>query len=161
MFADTEAPLHALTSEKIIFKWSEDCEHSFKKLKELLCSHPVLTFPMLSEKFTVEVDASDVAIGGVLLQCDEFGQSHPVAYYSNALKPAERNWSPYTKEAKAIVMATRHWKPYLVGSDFVVRSDHNPLSTLRKTKDPRGKFPRWLTELEELSKRFNRIFSSL
>ena len=151
MFADIAAPLNALTSEKVPFKWSEDCEISFQKLKDLLCSHPVLSFPMLGKKFVVEVDASDVAVGGVLLQSDELGESHPVAYFSNSLKPAERRWSPYTKEAKAIVMATRHWKVYLVGSDFTIRSDHNPLSTLRKTKDPRGKFPRWLTELEELS----------
>ena len=151
MFADIAAPLNALTSEKVAFKWNKNCEQSFSELKNLLCSHPVLAFPMLGEKFVLEVDASDFAIGGVLLQCNASGSTHPVAYFSNSLKPAEREWSPYTKEAKAIVMATRHWKAYLAGSDFVIRSDHNPLSTLRKTKDPRGKFPRWLTELEELS----------
>ena len=151
MFADIAAPLNALTSAKVAFTWNEDCEQSFKKLKDLLCSHPVLAFPMLGEKFVLEVDASDFAIGGVLLQTGADGSTHPVAYYSNALKPAERGWSPYTKEAKAIIMGTRHWKAYLAGSSFVIRSDHNPLSTLRKTKDPRGKFPRWLTELEELS----------
>ena len=46
---------------------------------------------------------------------------------------------------------TWHWQAYLAGSDFVICSDHNPLSTFRETKDLCGKFPRWLTELEELS----------
>ena len=63
MFADIAAPLNALTSEKIAFEWDENCELSFQKLKELLCSHPVLKFPMLGERFVLEVDASDYAIG--------------------------------------------------------------------------------------------------
>ena len=89
--------------------------------------------------------------GGVLLQEADDGFEHPVAFFSNSLKREQRNWSAYTKEAYTIVLATRHWKTYLIGSKFMIRSDHNPLTTMRKTKDPRGKFPRWLTELEELS----------
>ena len=30
-------------------------------------------------------------------------------------------------------------------------TDHNPLKYLRKQKDPRGKFARWITELEEFN----------
>ena len=151
MYADVCAPLIALTSEKVPFVWSMECDSSFTTLKDMLCSYPVLAFPRLGESFAVEVDASDVAVGGVLLQTDQMGKEHPVAYFSNTLKREQRNWSPYSKEAYAIVLATRHWKMYLVGSKFQIRSDHNPLTTLRKTKDPRGKFPRWLTELEELT----------
>ena len=58
MFADIAAPLNALTSDKAAFNWDEGCELAFMKLKELLCSHPVLSFPRLGEKFVVEVDAS-------------------------------------------------------------------------------------------------------
>ena len=151
MYANVSAPLNAMTSEKSVFDWSNDCEHAFVELKELLCSYPVLAFPRLGDPFIVEVDGSDVAVGGVLLQESDLGDVHPVAYFSNSLKREQRPWSPYTKEAYAIVLATRHWKTYLIGSKFVIRSDHNPLTTLRKTKDPRGKFPRWLSELEELT----------
>ena len=46
-------------------------------------------------------------------------------------------------------MAIRHWYVYLAGTEFTVRSDHDPLVKLRNMKDPRGKFARWITELEE------------
>ena len=130
--------------------WNKECEISFEELKCLLCSYPVLAFPRISEPFIVEVDASDLAVGGVLLQDDSNGKSHPVAYFPNTLQAAQRKWSTYSKEAHALVLALRHWKVYLTGTRFI-RSDHNPLVTLRKNKDPRGKFARWLTELEEFS----------
>jgi hypothetical protein len=60
----------------------------------------------------VEVDASDVAVGGVLLQTDKRGKEHPVAYFSNTLKRQQRDWSPYSKEAFAIVMARRDTGKY-------------------------------------------------
>ena len=44
----------------------------------------------------------------------------------------------------------RHWQVYLAGTTFVLNLDHNPLTHLREQKNPRGKFSRWLAELEEL-----------
>ena len=46
-------------------------------------------------------------------------------------------------------MAIRHWHVYLAGTEFVLNSDHNPLVHLRNQRDLRGKFARWLSELEE------------
>ena len=37
----------------------------------------------------------------------------------------------------------------LYGNKFILNTDHNPLVYLRNKKDPRGKFARWLSELEE------------
>ena len=49
---------------------------------------------------------------------------HPVAYFSTALTSAQKMWSTYNKETFALVCATRHWYVYLVGTKFVVKSDH-------------------------------------
>ena len=76
-------------------------------------------------------------------------QFHPVAYFSNTLDESKRNWSTHTKEAYALIAAVRHWNVYLSGKSFTLLSDHNPLVYLRKQKDPRGKFARWIAELEE------------
>ena len=151
MFAEISAPLNRLTSEKSVFVWSDEADQSFEKLKNLLCSYPVLAFPKIGEKFVVEVDASSSAVGGVLLQDGTDNKYHPVAYYSNTLNQSQRKWSTHSKETYVLILALRHWKVYLTGTNFVVRSDHNPLVTLQKTKDPRGKLTRWLTELEEFS----------
>ena len=81
MYADVSAPLNAMTSEKSVFDWNEDCECAFVELKELLCSYPLLAFPRLGDPFVVEVDGSDVAVEGVLLQKNDIGDFHPVAYF--------------------------------------------------------------------------------
>ena len=109
----------------------------------------MLAFPRLKEGFEVEVDASDVAFGGVLSQRGKDGNLHPVAYFSDTVKKSQQNWAPTTKEAFALVLAIRHWYVYLAGNRFVLHSDHNPLVYLRTQKDPRGKFGRWIMELEE------------
>ena len=140
-----------MTSEKSVFAWGDDAERSFENLKNLLCSYPVLAFPKIGERFIVEVDANSSAVRGVLLQVGVNEKCHPVAFYSNTLNQAQRKWSTHSKEIYALILALRHWKVYLTGTNFVIRSDHNPLVTLQKTKDPRGKFTRWLTELEEFS----------
>ena len=148
-FAKISHTLNRLTSDNVDFIWTEDCEMAFKTLKKKLCSAPVLAFPQIGKKFYVEVDASDVAFGGVLSQEDDEGKFHPVAYFSDTVKKSQAGWAPTTKEAFALVLAVRHWYVYLAGNHFTLKSDHNPLVYLRKQKDPRGKFGRWIMELEE------------
>ena len=130
--AEVAEPLNKLTSENVHFNWAEDCETAFSTLKKLLTSEPVLAFPKPHELFLLEVDASDVAVGGVLSHYQNDNQLHPVAYFSTALTDSQKKWSTYNKETFALVMATRHWYVYLIGSRFIVRSDHNPSSHIIK-----------------------------
>ena len=122
-FATFTEPLNRLTSAKVPFAWSEDCETALEALKQALISEP-------GKLFVVEVDASNVAIGGVLSQYQKANLLHPVAYFSTALTSAQEKWSVY-----------------LVGTKFVVKSDHNPLIHIQKKKDPPGKLARWIAEL--------------
>ena len=96
------------------------------------------------------MDASNHAIGGVLSQkAYDNDEIHLVASIPSALKGSQKNWSAHSKEAYAIVMAIRHWYVYLAGTEFSIKPDHDPLVKLRNMKDPRGKFARWITELED------------
>ena len=147
-FANMAAPMNNLTKDSVNFEWTVECENSFKNLKRALMTAPVLAFPRTGTEFIVTVDASNTAVGGELSQYQPDGTIHPVAYFSNALKDAQKNWSPYAQEAFALVMATRHWDTYLRGNKFVIHSDHNPLVYLRNKKDPKGKMARWIAELE-------------
>ena len=110
-----------------------------------------IKIPQIRLQFLLEVDASDVAIGGggVLSQHQPDNQFHPVAYFCNTLDKSKRNWSTHTKEDYAFIAAVRHWNVYLSGKPFALLSDHNSLVYLRNSKDPRGKFARWIAELEE------------
>ena len=60
------------------------------------------------EPFTVECDASDLAIGATL---DENG--HPVAFMSRTLTKSKRRYSAIEKEATAIIEAVQKWAHFL------------------------------------------------
>ena len=124
-FSEISAPLSRLTSDNVPFTWDKNCENSFLALKTSLLTKPVLLFPRPGEKFFLEVDGSECAVGGVLSQYGSDGQLHPVAFFSSTLTPAQRTWSTHTIETFALVLATRHWYTYLIGTEFTVLSDYN------------------------------------
>ena len=148
-FAEISHPLNRLTSDTVAFSWDDTCEQAFCTLKAHLSSKPVLHFPHFGKPFIVEVDASNYACGGILSQENPSGEIHPIAYFSTSLQPAQQKWSATVKEAFALLCAVRHWHVYLAGTQFILKSDHNPLTYLRTQNDPRGKLSRWLSELEE------------
>ena len=57
---------------------------AFESLKEAISTEPVLRLPDLDLPFEVQTDASDRALGGVLVQ-----EGHPVAFESRKLNNTE------------------------------------------------------------------------
>jgi hypothetical protein len=54
--------------------WTGKCQNAFEKLKHLLTEVPLLWTPDESKTYRVVTDASDIGLGGVLLQ-----EGHPIA----------------------------------------------------------------------------------
>ena len=47
--------------------WTEECQQAFQALKEAMSKDPVLALPDSGKAFEIQTDASDFALGGVLL----------------------------------------------------------------------------------------------
>ena len=77
--------------------WGESQELDFKTLKGKLGSSPILHLPDLSRRMVLRTDASNVAIGAVLLQ-EYDGEKFPVAYISKKLNSAQKNYSTMERE---------------------------------------------------------------
>ncbi len=69
--ASVVSPLADLLSSSKTFIWSPACENAFEAAKDLLCFAPVLAAPEFTRPFKLEVDASAVGAGAVLLQEDD------------------------------------------------------------------------------------------
>jgi hypothetical protein len=67
-------------------------------------STPMLALPDFAKAFTLEIDASDVGNGVVLMEA-----GHPIAFLSKALGPKPRGLSTYEKEYMAILVVVQHW----------------------------------------------------
>ena len=85
------SPLTNLT-KKDAFKWDEEAEKAFQKLKEVMSSCPILALPKFSKRFVVECDALGGGIGVVLKQVQ-----HPIAFERRNLQPHEKIYSIYEK----------------------------------------------------------------
>ena len=147
------APLYYLTRKGFTWNWNEDCERSYQRLCHALTKIPVvLAYPDWSKPFHLEVDASDNAIGGMLAQEGRNGKLQPISFFYSTLNGAQRKYSVCEKEAWAMVVASRKLSKYLYAAErVIISSDHNTLLWLRQKRDPRGKFARWLLELEGLN----------
>ena len=76
-FSTIASPLNDIVGKNVEFKWESEQEKAFNTLKEKLTNAPILALPKFSKSFELEYDASNVGIGGVLLQ-----EGHPIAYFS-------------------------------------------------------------------------------
>ncbi|OCB91420.1 hypothetical protein A7U60_g1325 [Sanghuangporus baumii] len=101
---------------KVEWKWGEEEQAAFKELKCHLSSPPVLAIPNNEDPFHVEVDASDFATGGVLLQKQD-GKWKVIIYWSSTFLEAERNYEIYNKEMLAIIQVLKKWQQYLQGAN--------------------------------------------
>jgi hypothetical protein len=86
-FSKIARPMTALLAKKVEFKWTSECQESFKALKKKLTTTPVLILPNVHKPFSVYYDASHTGLGCVLMQ-----EGRVVAYSSRQLKIHERNY---------------------------------------------------------------------
>ena len=129
-------------------RWDPQCDEAFKRLKELLCSSPILQSPDISRPFILQTDASDRGVGAVLTQRDDKGQEHPVSYYSRKLLPREQRYSTVEKELLVIKLATNAFRVYLLGRPFTVVTDHRSLEWLERLKENNARLTRWSLALQ-------------
>ncbi|KAJ4729345.1 Retrotransposon protein, putative, Ty3-gypsy subclass, partial [Melia azedarach] len=109
------APLTDLLKKNRSWDWTEECQHAFEDLKKAIMEETVLALPDHTKPFKVHTDASDFAIGGVLMQ-----EGQPITFESRKLNEAEKRYTVQEKEMTAIIHCLRVWRRYLLESHFVV-----------------------------------------
>jgi hypothetical protein len=67
-FSKIAYPITSLQKKGTKFNWSQKCQDSFNKLKELLMTAPILKVADPDKDFIVCVYASKEGLGGVLTQ---------------------------------------------------------------------------------------------
>lgn len=135
-FAGMGAPLYQLLKKDVSWNWREEQQNAFEQLKQKMSEAPLLAMPQPKEKYYVVTDASDLALGAVLMQNNEQGMQ-PIAFWSRTLRETEKKYDAYDKEMLGIVSALQTWRHYLEGAPGGVEvwTDHQPATHLMKQKD--------------------------
>ncbi len=145
-FSQFARPLTDLTSTRTRFSWSSQAQTAFESLKSRFSSAPILTTPDPSRQFIVEVDASEVGVGGVLSQRSPSDERiHPCAFFSHRLTPLERNYDIGNRELLAVKLALEEWRHWLEGTEvpFIVWTDHKNLKYIRTARRLNSRQARW------------------
>lgn len=140
-------PLYELLKEKT-FKPESIHKEIFEDIKERIVGISKLEFINYDYPIIVRTDASDYAIGGVLLQVYD-NKEHYIEFYSRSLRKSEINWSVIEKEAFAIFKSILRFACYISGHPVEVQTDHKNLIYLYKSDIP--KVNRWRMRLIEFN----------
>ena len=123
-------------------------KHEVLDFEEIKKSIAAATLRSLDESlpFTVECDASEIAVSATLNQ-----NGRPVAFMSRSLQGSEIAYPAVEKEATAIIEAVRKWSHFLVRQPFVIVTDQRSvafmLDSRKRTKIKNNKILCWRLEL--------------
>ena len=115
----------------------------------MLSQAPVVQPPDWTKSFHVFVDASDIAIGSVLMQVTDPKWYRLVYYAIRKLSKAERNYSTTERESLGMVYNITKYRHNLSGSKFLFHVDHLALLYLVSKASLTGKIARWTLLLQE------------
>lgn len=149
-FSGVTAPISDLLKGKPRkINWTEKANEAFNHLKQLMISAPILSNPDFNKEFTLQTDASDLAVAGVLTQVQE-GFERVIGYYSQKLATAQQRYHATEKEALAAILSIEHFRGYLEGSHFILITDSSALSYIMTTRwKTSSRLSRWSLALQQ------------
>lgn len=143
--AHLQAPLHSILSGPKVkgshpVNMTSELLQAFEDCKSSLSKATLLAHPDPTAQLAIFTDASETSIGAVLQQL--VGDTwRPLAFYSHKLTTPQKKYSPYDRELLAVYEAIRYFRHMVEARDFVIYTDHKPLtfafSTNRDKCSPR------------------------
>lgn len=132
-------------SKNAKIQWTDDAELAFIKSKTLLSKTTLLHYPDPHAQTSIAVDASNVAVAGVLQQLKD-GIWRPISFFSKKLSKAQKKYSTFSRELLSIFLSIKHFAHFIEGVDFHVLTDHQPIikSMHKKSKRDLPREERWL-----------------
>lgn len=147
--SEITAPLYAWLqkSNRTKIQWTEETTMAFNALKQAILDAPILKFLEPEGPISLYTDASDVALGGHLIQTVA-GSANTICFVSKKFNPTQQRWSVTERELYAIVYSILKLRAMLGGRQFTVHTDHKTLSYWNSDNDT-PKVYRWKQRLTE------------
>ncbi|CAI7926010.1 unnamed protein product [Closterium sp. NIES-54] len=147
-FSKRATVLNGMLREDKAWEWGEKQREVLQDLMTAVKTATVLRLPAADQPFILYTDWSSQGMGAILCQEVE-GVEKVVAYASRSCNPAEAQYSSYIGEGLAAVWAVGHFRVYLQGREFILVTDHQPLTWLMTTPGLTGRSARWAVKLQE------------
>ena len=110
-----------------LLDWTPPLDAAFRHARDILSTMPILVHPIPGAPVSLAVDVSNTHGGGVLLQSAQQYWSS-LGFFSRKLSVTKTCFSAFDFELLAAFFASRHFFFSLEGRDFILFTDHKPLT---------------------------------
>ena len=143
--AEFGTKMYDLVKKYVKFRWTPEHQKEFEVLKKM-CQERLLLVPFrVGTPAEVYTDASCVACGAVLIQDHKLVQC-----FSKSFNPTQQHYSTFDRECYGMVLAVKYFRHLLVGTSFVVYTDHKPLTKWLSKPPVNDRHARWITQVQDL-----------
>ncbi|KAG0436138.1 Transposon Tf2-9 polyprotein [Dictyocoela muelleri] len=146
--SDKLNPLTSKLKNDTKFQWNDSDSEKLKEIYKYIEKQPKLHYPNLDDEFILFTDASDSAIGSVLIQNQKI-----ISIYSNKLSEIERRYTSAEKEMLAIYKSLLNFRNIILGSKIIINTDNKNI--ISDTNDPIKRIERWKMSLQEFDYSMN------
>ena len=112
-FARKVSPLTNLLRKNVSWQWTAEQSNAMREIKEILSTRPLLAIFDPELQTEVQMDASCIGLGAILIQKREKEKS-VVAYYSCKTSTEEQRYHSYDLETLAVFVAFKVFRVYLL-----------------------------------------------
>lgn len=125
-------PLHDMLTgskgESAPLLWTPAASSAFQSIKDAIADTAQLAHPRQDAPTSLWVDASNTWVGAALHQTTPEGDMVPLGFFSCKLSPTQQRYSTFGRELLAIYLAIKHFRHSLEGAEFIVFTDHKPIT---------------------------------
>ena len=141
-FSDVTCALYETTKDGFnwdVTTWTVDYLAHFQSVKDQLQKTTTIHFPDYELPWVLRADASDKAVGAVLMQQHEIDGKpvfQPIGFASQKFSDQASKWDAFKKEAYALYFGVKSFAYYLHGKSIVLETDHRNLIWIEKSQVP-------------------------
>ena len=143
-------PIYDLQKKAKKFKWTEEAEKAFNKIKKLLINPQVLKAPTPDGLFQLKSDTSREGMGGTLLP-KQGNEWVVIGYHSKRLLKSAKNFGVTEVELTGLLVNIHGFMQLLCNRYFEVLVDHKVIKYMikSKTESPMTRLKTLLLKLSE------------
>ena len=112
---------------------------------------PTLISLNYSKEFHIFSFASDDTLATVLMQADEEGSEHPVAFFNKTLRDAELKYDIIEKQAYALIKSLKAFRVYILHSKIIAYVPSASIKDVLTQPDADGRRAKWIAKLIEFN----------
>eukprot|EP00253_Pinus_taeda_P004580 PITA_04580 len=132
-------------------KWTDVARRSFESIKKAIMEAPTLSSLDYNKEFHIFSFASEDTLAVVLLQVDEEGSEHPMAFFSKTLRDAELRYDIIEKQAYALVKSLKAFIIYILHSNIIAYVPPASVKDVLMQPDADERRAKWIAKLIEFN----------